>query len=357
MRAALQIPSGFATRSRVCSRCASAGMVQASVNLAAKAQNSNTASRRHASSATQGRRCGNEISRMVAAQVGEANSSKMQNMTKAKIPGDVGLFPKTFVAAPLVDYLRIAFSKPTLFLRILWMLFKKPFMNNFGLVYNLAWTRRKGFRVFSTASLRKRPIPLHLTSRITDALTLHRELNTAIAAGDKHWLRAHCCTGLATKACNRIERRGATKSGASNQEHWELLSYGGLPVLGSKVPPWPLCSWMPGKAYKVVNDVVGALPVSNDVLIRQVIVRITSKQKYNLNNGKGDQQKTLTEYVVLQKILFQGEDEGWKVWGTVKPNTVEEIQAMVEEDKKEGSLMDRVRALMPSQGGGMGPMV
>ena len=128
-------------------------------------------------------------------------------------------------------------------------------------------------------------------------------------------------------------------------------------MLGSKVPPWPLCSWMPGKAYKVVNDVVGALPVSNDVLIRQVIVRITSKQKYNLNNGKGDQQKTLTEYVVLQKILFQGEDEGWKVWGTVKPNTVEEIQAMVEEDKKEGSLMDRVRALMPSQGGGMGPMV
>lgn len=225
-------------------------------------------------------------------------------------------------------------------------------------VYNLYWNRRKGFRIFSSPPRKQKPIPIHFTTRIRDALALHKQLNTAMAQGDRAWLRDNCCSGLADKACSRIDRRAISqgKYNAGVTESWELVRYGGL-LRTDRVPPWPLCGLLPFTSYKLMNDVTGQLPMAKDTFLRQVIVRIKSTQRYNLYDGQGPQTRTVTEHIVLQKIIWQGEDEDWKVWGTVNPSTIKQIKAMNEEMKAENSLMDRVRAMMPSgMGGGSGMM-
>lgn len=138
---------------------------------------------------------------------------------------------------------------------------------------------------------------------------------------------------------------------------WEITSYHGK--LGTFTPQWPLTSLIPTnlKAYKVVNDAVGQVPFASDSLMRQVTVRITSTQQYRLRGTKDVQEKQLTEYFVIQKLMWFGEDEPWKVWGTVEPTTEKEIQKILDDGKAEGSLMDRVKAWMPANfGGGNVPM-
>lgn len=211
-------------------------------------------------------------------------------------------------------------------------------------------------RIVSHAPFNKSPIPVHFTSRIRDALTLHKQLYTAIATGDKKWLRDNCCSGLADKTCNSIDRRPTTNAGSQPvPQQWELVSYGGL--LGiSWVPYWPLCSFLPGTSYKVLSDQVGQLPTAPDMLMRQLVVRIKSKQRYNLQDGKGEQTKPMTEYIVLQKMIAQGDDADWKVWGTVTPTTLKDIKDIIVENRAEGTLADRLKALVPTNMGS-GPMM
>ena len=66
------------------------------------------------------------LSRQVGNRMGESNKSKMQHMKKAQFPTDLGLFPKTFVAAPWPEYLPLIRSNTKLWLRIQWLLIKKP---------------------------------------------------------------------------------------------------------------------------------------------------------------------------------------------------------------------------------------
>ena len=161
---------------------------------------------------------------------------------------------------------------------------------------------------------------------------------------------------MADKTCNRIDRRPAPKAGSHPAvEKWELVSYQGL-LPGSWVPFWPLCSLLPGTSYKVMNDVVGQMPTAPDTLVRQAVVRIKSNQRYNLNDGKGDQTKTVTEYVVLQKMISQGDDADWRIWGTTNPTTLKEIKAIQEGNNAEGSFTERLKALMPANMGG-GPVL
>jgi mitochondrial protein MBA1 len=106
----------------------------------------------------------------------------------------------------------------------------------------------------------------------------------------------------------------------------------------------------------VVNDVVGQLPMASDALLRQCTVRIKSVQEYRKKRGQQIQTKAVTEYIVMQKMIWQGEDEPWKIWGTVEPSTEKEITELFDEERAQGGLADRVRSLMPNVGGG-GPMM
>lgn len=53
--------------------------------------------------------------------------------------------------------------------------------------------------------------------------------------------------------------------------------------------------------------------------------------------------KNLTEYVVIQKLTLNGKESPWKMWGTVDPNTVEEVEKMIEGGKTQDTIGGRFR--------------
>jgi hypothetical protein len=62
----------------------------------------------------------------------QTDPNEMSLENKAQMPTDLGLFPGTFVQAPWTSYLKFMRSDFKTWLRIQWMLFKKPFFNTFG---------------------------------------------------------------------------------------------------------------------------------------------------------------------------------------------------------------------------------
>lgn len=62
----------------------------------------------------------------------------------------------------------------------------------------------------------------------------------------------------------------------------------------------------------------------------QVVVKIKSMQSLERRpkNGlasNGPEQKRIIEYVVLQRIMFKGKEDGWKIWGTIEESKVKDV--------------------------------
>ena len=76
--------------------------------------------------------------------------------------------------------------------------------------------------------------------------------------------------------------------------------------------------------------------------MRQVVVRIRSRQLLDARDGKGPKVRDLTEYVVMQRSKIDGVEKGWQLWGTTKPSTTEEIEAMLGQENKKLSFRDRI---------------
>ena len=70
-----------------------------------------------------------------------------------------------------------------------------------------------------------------------------------------------------------------------------------------------------------------------DTAYRQVVFRIESVQSLSVGTGaqKKDRavDKTVVEYLVLQRRVINGKEEGWKVWGFAEEST----PAKIEEDE------------------------
>lgn len=196
----------------------------------------------------------------------------------------------------------------------------------------------------------KKPLPAQFTNRIRIALKLHKELNQAIAAGDKAWLNENACQGLLGNVTAQLAKRA--KSGVDKPQYWRIKSYGmRIPI----VPPWPLTNLIPAplRAYKVVFDMSAPLPNARDAILRQVVVRIHSTQEFDLNDGKGLQTKDLTEYVVIQQLTWDGKSEPWRIWGTIKPSTPQQIEVITKDNTgRTRGLMEQFRASMPANFGG-----
>ena len=98
--------------------------------------------------------------------------------------------------------------------------------------------------------------------------------------------------------------------------------------------------------------------------MRQVVVRVKSKQEFDKGDGKGVQVKDVTEHVVIQKTTGEGTDDRWMIWGTVQPSTKEDIDNIFEAEKIQSGTegwFDRIRNLIMMRGGssglGGGPML
>lgn len=72
------------------------------------------------------------MGRKMLSQMGESQSNKMKSLSKAQLPTEMGLFPQTFIPSPWRTYLPLLRSNYKFWLKIQWMLIKKPFVNNFG---------------------------------------------------------------------------------------------------------------------------------------------------------------------------------------------------------------------------------
>lgn len=141
--------------------------------------------------------------------------------------------------------------------------------------------------------------------------------------GDVHTLRKICCTGLANSLSSRIAKR------PSNEKvTWSLDRYIRSPS-----------TYFTG--IRIMSDRATQIPELPNSGVRQVVVRITSRQSTGtipvaLKRGSGEAEPTgpvktktqnCTEYIVLQRIMWTGEEDEWRIWGHATPTKVEELDS------------------------------
>ncbi|KAF2834263.1 hypothetical protein M501DRAFT_990436 [Patellaria atrata CBS 101060] len=222
---------------------------------------------------------------------------------KKEFPNDIGLFPETFIM-PTGKNKPSIFQNPTERYHLELQRVKTRFVDKFSqFYYKFVLRRSKPRPSLQNWSLR----------RIT--LDLQSQMYLAFAAGDVARLREMCADGLYNSFRSRISQRSP-----SSQYEWRLESVSRLKT-------------------RVVSNKASPLPVGNDSKdpsracgMRQVVVRIVSKQRLILRNPKEspqpghdhdlaeskDKVKEVTEYLVLQRKMWMGVEEPWSIWGMAK---------------------------------------
>jgi hypothetical protein len=149
------------------------------------------------------------------------------------------------------------------------------------------------------------------------------------------------CSGLKSHAKIQIDHRAAI--GAPPRE-FRIQKY-----LGITYPQWlkwPLLTILPFHSTKILFDRLNPLPMK-DSWCRQFVVRLKTRQSLDKGDGKGPRVANLTEYVVIQKLRIQGAEEPWKIWGTIHPSTMEEIDDMLESGSSDAGqgMMERLNTM------------
>lgn len=175
-------------------------------------------------------------------------------------------------------------------------------------------------------SVQKHPVtrkrmtkPLMLRERGRVARELHEKFYTALAEGDMTQIPNIVCKGLEESAKIQIEQRKAAKK---PRQTFRIQNYNGWNAPSWLV--WPL-TLLPFQSTRVMTDKIAPIPFGKSSWIRQCVVRIKSTQTLDRGTGKGLESKTLEEYVVIQKLAFDGEEQPWKIWGTVQPSSADAI--------------------------------
>ncbi|KAL3466786.1 hypothetical protein BJX64DRAFT_216713 [Aspergillus heterothallicus] len=227
------------------------------------------------------------------------------NVSRSELPQDIGMLPGTFVR-PLLRDLPSIFTHPKERLHFEWLWLKSGFQNFLSLFY---FSKMKG-----------NSSPLLLKERRQIALKLHKQMYTAFADGDAKTLRRICCTGLANDLTRRISTRHQ-----GEKITWALEKYNHSPS-----------TWFTG--VRVMADRLTEIPELPNSSVRQVTVRITSRQ----STGKIQKQKPgakelveqpaaksqdCTEYIVIQKFKWMGEEDQWRIWGQTTATTIDDLSS------------------------------
>lgn len=222
---------------------------------------------------------------------------------------------------------------------------------------------------------RKRPasqrMPLDLRLRPEIALNLHKKVYTSFASGELSTFSKLICSGLAKDLNTMHKHKVASKLAPQS---WKLIRYTSpwripfghspsfrIPFTSLNLPllrvPWPLTSLLPSTQAKIMSDRVVPVPMGNHIYIRQCIVRIRSLQSLDKGDGSPPTVADLTEYLVMQQMKREEDEPAtWKMWGTTKPPTRQEMEKMVSEQtlaaQSEGKItfMDRLKAVNPLKG-------
>ncbi|THC98030.1 hypothetical protein EYZ11_002456 [Aspergillus tanneri] len=211
-----------------------------------------------------------------------------RELARADLPQDIGLLPGTFIR-PLWRDMPSIFQQPSERLRMEWLWLKSGVQNFLGMVVYSKWLNTG--------------LPLRLRERRYVARDLHKLMYSAFAE----------------RINNRLKDEKVT---------WSLEKYNRTPG-----------TFLTG--LRVVSDRATQIPEIPDSGVRQVVVRITSRQstgKIKLQpkhrpqgpsvpaeNAASTKQQDCTEYIVVQKLRWAGEEEDWRIWGHATPTTVEDL--------------------------------
>ncbi|MCJ1359163.1 MAG: hypothetical protein MMC33_009163 [Icmadophila ericetorum] len=215
-----------------------------------------------------------------------------------QIPNDMGLTPDTIVM-PAWSKRPSLFSSPGDRYKLEWRRLKQRVLDFGGLLYYK----------FGIAKKSNRPkLALRNTGRIATAL--HIQMYTAFADGDVNSLTKICTDGLLSNLRSRIATRKPTE-----RFRWTLHAQLGRP--------------------KVMSNRALALPLGEGGALRQAVIRIRSRQSLETLKADGQavegtvEPKDVTEYMVVQRMMWKGKEEPWMVWGTVEENDWKEVVSRI----------------------------
>lgn len=214
-----------------------------------------------------------------------------------------------------------------------------------SLIYFLYWSQPK--------LPKSQKIPLDLQARPAIALDLHSRFYNLLASGDLPSLRLILCAGLNAKARSQITYREESRL---PPQSWKIIRYTSpvRPPFSSRLFPWPLSSLLLGTHAKILSDRVVPVPAAKSIYLRQCVVRIRSLQDLDKRDGTPPQRSDVTEYLVMQYMKVEGQETVWKIWGTTKPTSRQEMEQLAGEEvgrsEQRLTLMDRLRAADPTRG-------
>ncbi|KAL4866666.1 hypothetical protein BDV12DRAFT_172637 [Aspergillus spectabilis] len=252
--------------------------------------------------------------------------SRGQNLTRSELPQDIGLLPGTYIR-PLWRDLPSIFQQPRERLHFEWLWLKSWFQNFMGLVI---YSKTQG-----------KSLPLRLKERRQVARVMHKQMYSAFANGDANTLRKICCTGLANNLIGRIAARPK-----GERVTWSLDKYIRSPS-----------TFFTG--IRVVSDRATQIPELPDSGVRQVVLRVTTRQSTGKVQRKiagvdapaerpPVKQQDCAEYIVIQKLRWTGEEEPWRIWGHTTPTTVDDLSSPFFAQGL--SMADRLEAMRNSMG-------
>jgi protein MBA1 len=150
-------------------------------------------------------------------------------------------------------------------------------------------------------------------------------LTNSHPSGDTHTLGALACEGLNSNLSSRVSSRPKHSTYS-----WTLHRYIGTP--------------------RVVSQRAAILPIDdgtgNKTAVRQCVVRIKSVQSLRRTDARatpeesaGKEQEVL-EYVVVQRRVWKGIEERWKLWGTTMETRLEDWEKTMNPEIEEGNAQE-----------------
>ncbi|KAJ5766515.1 uncharacterized protein N7511_004131 [Penicillium nucicola] len=227
--------------------------------------------------------------------------SRTKGMPLSQLPSDLGLLPGTFVK-PLWRDMPSIFRSPRERLHMEWTWLKTLFTNYGSL---LQYCKKEN------------DMPFHFKQRRHLASELMERMYTSFAQGNIPEIRRFCADGLATNLTRQIENRDS-----SEKLEWTLIKYLRQPSTNFL-------------GLRVMSDRATSLPEIPNSGIRQIVVRVTSRQSttttklQRVTRGAAPAETPVStkeldcvEYIVVQNLRWNGKDKGWTLWGHTSPTTL-----------------------------------
>ncbi|KFY58969.1 hypothetical protein V496_05869 [Pseudogymnoascus sp. VKM F-4515 (FW-2607)] len=210
----------------------------------------------------------------------------------SQMTSDFGLLPETIVAPSSANRPSL-FTSPNALAKLQWARLKRKVSDLLVITIYRFSNRKHGLKI-------------HFRKTAPTAVALHQQMYTAFAAGNIELLKKITCEGLYDSFASRIHTRPR-----GERWKWEVIKYTSSP--------------------RVMSNRAATLPF-DDAGVRQAVVRICSRQRLSRYKADGSlvagtgEERDVMEYVVIQRMLWEGKENDWMVWGTTEETTLEAIE-------------------------------